>query len=251
MKLKFYTILLIFLSLTLVSCTTYYFKNEEFLIYESEDKKMTIEIDLGKKSNPYGKFYINEGDKILTFPCSFPTSSIRGFKIFNKDYKEDEDHYSFESYHLRVEFKQKKGLIFYYDDYDFMTLIDNNNPSNKVVFKNFFNINMNFTRIHGKEVRALSFFKNKWKSSENEIVFFNEYYNLYLKNIIRGYIKEEYVFINFFNENEFEITNKDEKVLLAGIYEENGRNIILRKKKTFNEYPDEIILKFERIKQGE
>jgi len=250
MKFKFYTIiLLIFLSFILFSCTSYYFKNEEFLIYESEDKKMTIEIDLGEKNNPLGKFYINEDDKILTFPCSFPTHPRkRYFRIFNKDSEYHFFDYLYESYDLDVEFK-KKEKKHYFDadiDYNFITLIDNNKPSNKVVFKKFFNINMNFTRIHGKEVRALSFFQNKWKSSENEIVFFNDSKYSFLTNFIEGAIKNEKVWIVFFNQDEFEITNKRYKIILKGNYEEKGRNIILHKKGIFYEFPDEIILTYSR-----
>lgn len=232
---KFLTFILIALSLFSISgCFALYsnplYDLDEF-IFESEDK--TIRYELGVSSSPYGRLYVTkDGVKHV-----FTTENFRRLNLLIIVFDTHEGQKSPE-YYLNMSYKK---IHAFKHNFDIMYLKDENehNITNDILD----NLDVTLYRNKEKKMNPLNYFYCRWSSAEDGIMISNNNLKEYMYFKSSGKIKGMDVIFTFEN-NEFLATNEEGLIILSGTFKFKDKNIILNPHIAYEQYPQEMTLKF-------
>lgn len=223
---KIVSFIFIFLvAFSLVGCTkiSNIFEEKE-IIYESEDKKVRLEVAF--RTSKIGKIYINKEGVEKAFVVSYINE--KQINVYIKPPLLEESYLELDvSFETNMKNMKLKRSTYSAESNEF-----------------FDNFNVKLFRNNKKKINPLSYMNNKWKSKYPKIELNNDDLNNFYLGMINCKFEDEEAFLSFEESNLFIISNYNLGYKLTGNYEFDGLNMILRPHDFYNEYPKKIILEF-------
>jgi len=225
----------------LIGCTGGIFNkldDEEFLIYESADETIRLEIVMTKSNQ--GRLYVTNGGVEQSFVVVYFIAREHLYIYF------DSESYGNADVTMEVSYQY---ISYFKRDYDIMYLTEHwSNDENNIFHKIFtdFNVTLSFKlyRVYDEEISPLLYYDNVWTSSDNSIILTNNNLEAYSNFIIYGTFYDEEIWITF-NDDMFIIYDKvSSNIKLSGSYSFDGLNIILNPLESYVGYPDTFTLIF-------
>jgi hypothetical protein len=220
------------LLLGLSACSSNNLMYEDCVIFEDDDETVRLEIAFST-SHGKGRLTVLEDEVFSSFVVEYNYSQDR-MRIYT-DFEEGNETY----YAQTVTFE---SISFWRTDYDIMYLNDvgyRSDTPHKILTGFYAKLTRNYTT----EMSPLNYFYNRWVSEEAKLVFTNDNLMMYDKHSIKGTFNEDEVTISFFVDS-FTILDSDKTIILSGTYFFEGKDIILEKLNSYEDFHDRITLAF-------
>jgi hypothetical protein len=218
----------------LSGCMPSIFDKEDHIVFENENKTVQLVIGYLTSYGP-GRLNIFKDDVLNSFVIDY-IDYFGSMEVY-LNLENDE-----ESYFLDVSFEQ---VHYFKMNYDIMYLKDDlgRNDKQHEILTGF---DVKLTRNYTAEISPLDYFRNRWASEEANFIFINDNLMMYEKYSMYGTLDEDEVTISFL-ENSFIILDSDQTMILSGSYFFAGKDIILEKLESYEDFPDHIFLVFKGV----